>query len=74
MTQTKGYETQESKIYEWLATGHKITPLQALRKFGCLRLSARIYNIRKFVDIETKHITRNGKTFAEYRMVNNETI
>jgi hypothetical protein len=55
------------KIKSWLLQGRKITPLQALSKWGCMRLSARILELRKEGhDIRTKLITRNGKTFAQY--------
>ncbi len=39
-------KTQKDAIYEWLLNGNTITPLQALRMFGCLRLSAVIYTLR----------------------------
>ena len=63
--------SQEQKIFMWLWRGHTITPLQAFKKFNCLRLGARIYDLRKLGwNIETKYVTKNGKTFAEYsRMV-----
>jgi hypothetical protein len=62
--------TQTDRIYNWLLAGHKLTPLQALKKFNSLRLGARIYEIRQCgVPIETKYVTRNGKTYAEYRML-----
>ena len=47
-----------------------ITPLEALNKFGCLRLAAIIYNLRKRgVVIKTVNKTVNGKTFAQYILV-----
>jgi len=61
--------TQRDKIRKWLKTGHRITPLAALRKYGSLRLGARIYELRgEGLNIKTDFVTRNGKTFAEYRM------
>lgn len=61
--------TQTENIFAWLAAGETITPLEALEKFGCLRLGARIYDLRQLgYNIETKHVTQNGKTFAQYRM------
>lgn len=38
--------SQESQILAYLKTGHVITPMSALREFGCFRLSARIYDLR----------------------------
>ena len=50
--------TSQSKlIAEWLMAGHSITPLEALRMFGCLRLGARIWDLRdKGMDIVAKKI------------------
>jgi hypothetical protein len=46
-----------------------ITPLEALDKFGCLRLAAIIYNLRqRGVLIKTAYQTVNGKTFARYSL------
>ena len=61
--------TQTAQICQWLWDGNTITPIQALNMFGCFRLGARIWELRELgYDIETNHVTRNGKTFAEYRM------
>ena len=38
---------QSARILDWLATGRSLTPLQALHKFGCLRLGARVYDLRQ---------------------------
>ncbi len=57
------------KIEKWLTRGHKITPLQALKKWGCMRLAARIAELRaRGMDIKTKSITQNGKTYAQYSL------
>jgi len=58
------------KIEAWLSRGYKLTPLQALEKWGCMRLAARIAELRKDgLSIVTNKITRNGKTFAQYKAV-----
>jgi hypothetical protein len=58
------------KIEAWLLRGYKLTPLQALEKWGCMRLAARIAELRKGgLAIVTTKITRNGKTFAQYKAV-----
>lgn len=45
-----------------------ITPLQALRQHGIMRLSARVLELRETgMGIETEYITRNNKRFARYR-------
>jgi hypothetical protein len=57
------------KIHAFLLRGYKLTPMQALEKWGCMRLGARIYELRKSgVDVITTPITRNGKTFAQYHL------
>ena len=63
-------------ILKYLQT-HKtgITPLQALQKFGCLRLSGRIYDLRdQGYDILTNMVevkTADGDVarVAQYRLV-----
>ena len=37
---------QNKQIREYLELGFKLTPLEALNKFGCLRLGARIYDLK----------------------------
>ena len=62
--------TQNQRILEYLKSGKKLTPLVALEKFGCFRLSARIFNLREEGHaIITKNVTRKGKTFAEYSLL-----
>ena len=40
-------ETQNAQILARLKSGKTITPLEALAEFGCLRLSGRIYDLRR---------------------------
>ena len=55
------------KLESWLWRGYGITQLQALEKWGCMRLSARINELRKIgVPIITKTVCANGKSFARY--------
>lgn len=66
--------TQEQHIYNWLNQGRTLTPLQALNKWGCMRLGARIWNLKqKGMKISRKMITvktRNGEAVvAQYRRV-----
>jgi hypothetical protein len=61
--------TQSAMIIDWLAAGRGLTPLQALRKFGCFRLAARVSDLRSNGHaIETRRVTKNGATYAEYRL------
>jgi hypothetical protein len=62
--------SQNNQILEYLKSGKKLTPLTALKKFGCFRLSARILDLRQEGHaIITENVTRKGKTFAEYSML-----
>ena len=62
--------TQNQRILDYLKSGKKLTPLVALKEFGCFRLSARIFNLREEGHaIITKNVTRKGKTFAEYSLM-----
>ena len=61
--------TQNKQIINYLLDGNALTPMDALRLFGCFRLSARILELRKKgYHIQTENITQDGKTFAEYRL------
>jgi len=40
-------ESQNRKIRKDLESGYKITVLDALYKYGCFRLSARIFDLRR---------------------------
>jgi hypothetical protein len=40
-------DSQASEILSHLKSGKTIAPLEALREFGCLRLGARIWDLRQ---------------------------
>ena len=61
--------SQNETIRAALLAGRAITPLEALHEFGCLRLAARIRDLRQTgMDIECKNVIRNGKRFARSRL------
>lgn len=68
--------SQDEQILDHLRAGHTITPLDALAKFQCFRLGARIYELKRShllrdgekIVTET-HTTTNGKRIARYRLV-----
>lgn len=63
--------SQNNQILNHLKQGNSITPLEALAKFGSLRLGARIKDLRdKGYNITTETTHENGKHFARYRLVN----
>lgn len=68
--------SQNTLILSHLESGEAITPIDALNKFGCFRLAARISDLRKQGHvIKTDHLTSGGKTYASYRLeVSNASI
>jgi hypothetical protein len=61
--------TQSQRILIYLKTGKSLTPLEALKKFGCFRLAARISDLRsQGHTIWTNYITKDNKTFAAYKL------
>lgn len=63
-------QTQAEKILEHLKSGQTITPLEALRKYGCLRLGARVWDLKqKGTAIDMRIIkTESGAHVAEYSL------
>lgn len=62
-------KSQNEQILAHLKQGRAITPALAYERFGCLRLGARIYDLKQAgIKIIAKSIQKNGKRFAEYRM------
>jgi cbb3-type cytochrome oxidase cytochrome c subunit len=62
--------TQMGKILSHLESGKTLTSLEALNKFGCLRLSGRIMELRDMdYRIHSEMITVNGKRIAQYSLV-----
>lgn len=68
-TLPKSVSGQSKFILDYLESGNEITPLDALRMFGCFRLGARIFDLKALgYNIETNMITKDGKTFASYKL------
>ncbi|GAT33259.1 helix-turn-helix domain-containing protein [Terrimicrobium sacchariphilum] len=66
-------QSQADAILAYLRAKGRITPMEALRKFGSFRLGARIYDLkRRGFMIHTKLIERRGKRFAQYEMSNDQ--
>jgi hypothetical protein len=53
-----------------LQAGHALTALDALQRFGCFRLAARIHELRRDGwNVQERTVeTRGGKRVAEYSM------
>lgn len=61
--------SKSDRIRSWLKTGRAITSVEALNRFGVLRLAARIHELRRQGHpIVTERVQRNGATVARYRM------
>lgn len=60
---------QAREILRHLKGGNSITPLEALHAFGCLRLGARIFDLRELgYRIVTEWETDGAKRWARYRL------
>ena len=61
--------TQAGRILAYLKRGNSLTPLEALERFGCMRLGARIHELkRRGVNILADIATINGKRVARYSL------
>ena len=67
----KSSATQCAQIKHWLQQGKKLTSLEALNLFGCMRLASRIHDLReRGLDIHTERITLpSGKRVTEYSIL-----
>jgi len=66
--------TQPDAILQALQAGVKLTPADALRDYGCMRLAARIYDLRQdgytIMERPVTVKTRSGEaTVSEYSML-----
>ena len=66
---TREGRTQNTAILAWLQAGNTLTSLEALDRFGCNRLAARVADLRDAGHpIEAQMVTlANGKRVAQYR-------
>lgn len=63
--------TQCEFLLQYLQKFDSITPLEALTAFGCLRLSARIADLRADGYVITTEIHKGKKNYAIYRLEEN---
>lgn len=62
--------TQTSLVLKHMQERGSITPLLALRKFGCMRLASRIDDLKRAGHhINSVMVRRGGKRFAAYSLV-----
>ena len=73
--------SQVNSIFKELLAGRQVTPLIALNKFGCLRLAARIHDIRDVIktlpayvnwQVKTNIIHKGRKHYASYQLIRGE--
>lgn len=58
---------QDDLILDHLKKGNSLTPLEALNLFGCFRLGARIWDLKRSGhDIKTVMVSNGKKKFAKY--------
>lgn len=59
--------SQNTAILNHMLAGNSISPLEALRLFGCMRLGGRRYDLVKDGwNVKTDIVKENGKRFARY--------
>lgn len=67
MSKTK---SQTDWVLEYLRSGNTITPLEALRMFGIMRLGARIRDLKDLKhNIVTEMEKNEGKRYARYKLI-----
>lgn len=59
--------SQTDLIRRHLTEHNSITPIEALRRYGCFRLAARIRDLRdQGFCVQTVMVERNGTRFTKY--------
>ena len=69
-------ESQNKRIRKHLESGRNLTPLDALYQYGCFRLGARIYDLRreglritaKTVEATSQSVYNGKKHFTQYSL------
>ena len=60
-------DSQAKQIRKALESGATLSAIDALNKFGCFRLAARIHDLKaEGMDIQVAKEESNGKSFAIY--------
>ncbi len=61
--------SQENKILAYMQSGKSITPIEALNLFGCFRLGARCYDLRKKgYPIHSELVQDGDKHYSRYSL------
>lgn len=65
--------SQKEAILQHMRTNGTITPMEALERYGCFRLGARIWELEKEDHIiEHSMGTAGGKRFAVYKLIKSD--
>ncbi|MCX8749050.1 hypothetical protein J3U75_06595 [Snodgrassella sp. B3088] len=59
-------EAQTIQILKYLKDGNSITPLEALYRFGCMRLGARIYDLKQEGHVIRTQLVKDENSGARY--------
>lgn len=65
-------KSQTTSILNYMQHGHSLTQLDALKMFGCMRLGARIYDLKQsgYAVVSTMiDDKKTGKRYASYSLV-----
>lgn len=60
--------SQNTRILKHLETGRSLSPLIALERYGCMRLAARIHDLRKKHRIESHRVKFGKRTWCSYML------
>jgi hypothetical protein len=64
---------QRQQILGYLRLNGSITPIDALERFNCFRLGARIWDLKhEGIPIESKLENHNGKKYSRYYLAADE--
>jgi len=64
-------KSQNERILHALQSGQVLTPMKALQRFGCFRLAARVFDLkREGYDIRTQVLERQGRKVGHYYLAN----
>ena len=58
--------SQKVQILEFMRAGNSITPLEALYRFGCMRLGARIYDLKQEGHVIRTQLVKDENSGARY--------
>ena len=62
--------TQHAAILHAFERGARLTPMDALSRFGCMRLAARVHDMRMAgLDVRSRLVERGGKQVSMYWLV-----